>query len=56
MQVNAGTIIKLNVAEGATVSAKTYQDAEIFTIEIADGVCTLTCTANGYIGSITIAY
>ena len=56
VQVNAGTIIKLNVAEGATVSAKTYQDAEIFTIEIADGVCTLTCTANGYIGSITIAY
>ena len=55
-QVTAGTIIKLNVAEGATVSAKTYQDAEIFTIEIADGVCTLTCTANGYIGSITIAY
>ena len=56
VQVNAGTIIKLNVADGASVTAKTYQDAEIFTIEIADGVCTLTCTANGYIGAITVSY
>ena len=56
VQVNAGTIIKINVAEGASVSATTYQNAEIFTIEIADGVCTLTCTANGYLGAIAISY
>ncbi len=56
VQINAGTIITLSVAEGASVTAKTYQDAEIFTIEIVDGVCTLTCTANGYIGAINVAY
>lgn len=56
VQVNQGTIIKLNVADGASVTAKTYQDAEIFEIAIADGVCTLTCTANGYIGAITVSY
>ena len=56
VQINAGTIVKLSVADGATVSAKTYQNAEILAIEIADGVCTITCTGNGYIGAITVSY
>ncbi len=56
VQVNAGTIIKLNVLEGAEISATTYQNAEIFTIEITDGVCTLTCTTNGYVSSISVNY
>ncbi len=55
-QVNTGTVIKLNVLEGASVSATTYKDEEIFDIEIVDGVCTLTCTANGYVSSITVKY
>ena len=56
VQINAGTVIKLNVLDGAEVSVKTYKNEEIFTIEIVDGVCTLTCTAGGYLGAITVNY
>ncbi len=55
-QVNAGTIITLNVVEGAQVSVTAYSSADNFTIEIVDGVCTITCTGNDYLKAITIAY
>ncbi len=55
-QVNAGTVIRLNVLDGAEVSVKAYSSADNFTIAIADGVCTITCTANDYLGSITVFY
>ena len=56
VQVNAGTIIKLNVAEGAEVSVSAYSSADNFTIAIADGVCTITCNANDYLKAISINY
>ncbi len=58
VQVNAGTVIKLRVADGATVSLTTYSETQDkFTVEIADGVCTITCTASGdYLSAITVAY
>lgn len=55
-QVNAGTIIRLNVLEGAQVSVSAYSSADNFDIAIADGVCTITCTANDYLKSITVKY
>ena len=54
VQVNAGTIITLNVAENATVSLVAYSSADNYTIAIANGVCTITCTANDYLKSITV--
>ena len=54
VQVNAGTIITLNVAENATVSLVAYTSADNYTIAIANGVCTITCTANDYLKSITV--
>ena len=56
MQVNQGTIVSFNVANGAIVSVTSYQGAENYSIAIADGVCTITCTANGYWGAIEIKY
>ena len=56
VQVNAGTVIKLNVADGATVSVTAYSSADNFTIAIADGVCTITATANDYLKAITVTY
>ena len=55
-QVNAGTVIKLNVADGATVSVTAHGSADNFAIVIADGVCTITCNANDYLKAITISY
>jgi hypothetical protein len=55
-QVNTGTIITFNVAEGAQVSVTAYSSADNFTIEIANGVCTITCVGNDYLKAITIAY
>lgn len=55
-QVNAGTVIKLNVADGATVSVTANGSADNFAIVIADGVCTITCNANDYLKAITISY
>ena len=55
-QVNAGTIIKLNVAEGAEVLVTPYSSADNFTIEITDGVCTITCVGNDYLKAITVKY
>ena len=56
VQVNTGTVIKLNVADGATVSVTAYSSADNFTIAIADGVCTITATANDYLKAITVTY
>ena len=56
VQVNTGTVIKLNVADGATVSVTAYSSADNFTIAIADGVCTITATANDYLKAITVSY
>ena len=56
VQVNAGTVITLNVLDGAEVSLAAYSSADNFTIAIADGVCTITCNANDYIKSITVSY
>ena len=56
VQVNAGTIITLNVADGAQVSVSAYSSADNFEIAITDGVCTITVKANDYLNAITIAY
>ena len=56
VQVNTGTIISFNVAEGAMVSVTAYSSADSFTVAIADGVCTITCVANDYLKAITIAF
>ena len=56
VQVNAGTIITLNVAEGAKVSVTPYKTVENFEIAIADGVCTITVKADDYLKAIAIEY
>ena len=56
VQVNTGTIITLNVAEGATVTVSAYSSADNFSIVIADGVCTITCTGNDYLNGITVSF
>ena len=55
-QINAGTIIRLNVLDGASVLVDVYTNADNFAIEITDGVCTITCNANDYIRGITVKY
>ena len=55
-QVNTGTVIRFNVAEGAQVSVTAYSSADNFTIAIADGVCTITAVDNDYLKAIVIAY
>lgn len=55
-QVNTGTVITFNVADGAQVSVTAYSSADNFSIAIADGVCTITCVGNDYLKAITIAY
>ena len=56
VQVNTGTIITLNVAEGATVTVSAYSSADNFSIVIADGVCTITCVGNDYLNGITVSF
>ncbi len=56
VQVNAGTVIMLNVTDGASVTVSAYRSADNFTISIVDGVCTITATANDYLNSITVSY
>ena len=56
VQVNAGTVITLNVSDGATVSVTAYSSADNFAIAVADGVCTITCNASDYLKAIAIAY
>ena len=56
VQVNAGTVIKLNVLEGATVSVTAYTSADNFDIVIANGVCTITAVGNDYLKAITVTY
>ena len=56
VQVNTGTVIRLNVFEGAAVSVTAYSSADNFTIVVADGVCTITATANDYLSQIKVEY
>ncbi|MBR7177241.1 MAG: hypothetical protein IKD26_03420, partial [Clostridia bacterium] len=56
VQVNAGTIITLNVAEGAKVSVTPYKTVENFEIAIVDGVCTITVKADDYLKAIAVEY
>ncbi len=56
VQVNTGTIIKLNVAEGAQVSVTAYSSADSFEVSIENGVATITAVANDYLKAITINY
>ena len=56
VQVNAGTVIRLNVLDGAQVSVTAYSSADNFTIEFANGVCTITAVANDYLKAITVKY
>ena len=56
VQVNTGTVIKLNVLEGATVSVSAYSSADNFDIVIANGVCTITAVGNDYLKAITVKY
>ena len=53
-QVNAGTVITLNVFEGARVSVTAYSSADNFTIAVVDGVCTITAVGNDYLKAIII--
>ena len=55
MQFNTGTVLKLNVAEGAQVSVVTYT-ANSATVVVENGVATITAVANDYIKSITVSY
>ena len=55
-QVNTGTVIKLNVLEGATVSVTAYSSANNFDIVVANGVCTITAVGNDYLKAITVTY
>ena len=56
VQVNTGTIIKLNVGEGANVTVSAYSSADNFSVEIVGGICTITCTANDYLNAITVSF
>ena len=56
VQVNTGTIITFNVAEGAQVSVSAYSNAANFDIVIANGVCTITAVGNDYLNAITISF
>ena len=56
VQVNAGTVITLNVGAGASVSVSAYSSAENFEIVTVDGVCTITCKANDYLKAITVSF
>ena len=55
VQVNKGTIIKLKVAENAKVSVTANSSADNFTIEVVDGVATITATGNDYLKAIIVA-
>ncbi len=55
-QVNAGTVISMNVADGAQVSVSAYSNADNFTVVIAEGVCTITCVGNDYLKAITVSF
>lgn len=55
-QVNTGTVIRLNVLDGAQVSVTPYSSADNFEIDITNGVCTITAVGNDYLKAITISY
>ncbi len=53
-QVNAGTVLRFNVAEGAVITLNTYSNSTDYTLTVEGGVATITATANIYIGKINI--
>jgi hypothetical protein len=55
-QVNTGTIIRLNVLDGAVVSVTAYSSADNFTVVVENGVCTITAVGNDYLKAITVEY
>ena len=56
VQVNAGTIIKLNIIENAVVSLVAHSSADNFEIVNQDDTVIITCKTNDYISSITVSY
>ena len=56
IQVNSGTVISFNVAEGVQISVTTYKDATDYTVEVVDGVAKITVTGNIYMSQIEISY
>ena len=55
VQFNTGTVLKVNVGEGAVVSANLYT-ASAATVVVEDGVATITATANDWIKAINVYY
>ena len=53
-QVNCGTIITFQVAEGAIVSVSAYISADNFYIHVEDGWASIEAIANDYLKSITV--
>ncbi|MDE5721395.1 MAG: InlB B-repeat-containing protein [Clostridia bacterium] len=62
IQVNAGVVIKFNVADGVVaddikvVAYNGNDDTANWTIDVTDGIATLTLNTNTYIKAINIAY
>ena len=56
IQFNNGTKVSLTVAEGASVTVKTYNDATNYTITITNNIATITATGDIYISEISVTY
>jgi hypothetical protein len=56
VQVNAGTIIMLRVAEGAEISVTAYSSADNFSIHLYDDWVEIEVKANDYLKSIQVSY
>ena len=56
VQVNTGTVITLYVLDGAQVSVAAYSNSANFTVEVVDGVCTITAVGNDYLKAVTVKY
>lgn len=56
IQINQGTVVTLTVAEGAVITAETYENADILAIVVEGTTATITATANGYVRSISVSY
>ena len=56
IQFNNGTKVSLTVAEGASVTVKTHNDATNYTITITNNIATITATGDIYISEISVTY
>ncbi len=54
IQFNTGTVIKLYVAEGSTVTFTEYNNAGSITATVEGNLATITATGNTYIKNITV--